>query len=218
MNIFQNIEEIRKDQDSILNLLKSNSATLTGIGESLANIDSNIAIMTKAIIQFLNSLETGKAVDLDIVVGSAPPTMKGSASMANKKGTGPGIKCPALKKSSGGMKAVMTPVTLTAVPASITLQPVDGATPPNPVPIAATDSVQGTLVSDSNEFVVAAGTDTLHYVATIPANVPQGTVVNLSATLNGTIQGAAANFTASVQITLNIPPSPVAVDLDIIIA
>lgn len=138
--------------------------------------------------------------------------------MSNKKATGTAMKMPVLKAKGGKVVGmVMAPVVLTAAPSSITLQPVDGATPPNPVVIQPTDSVTGTLASDSTSFVIVPGADTLHYTATIPANTPLGTIVNLSATLVGTIQGAAANFTASVQITLNIPPNPVAVDLEIIL-
>jgi len=137
--------------------------------------------------------------------------------MANKKGTGSPIKSACLKAAlkGGGKGAVMPPITLTSVPASITLQPVD--VNGNVVVLTPSDSVTGTLTSDSASFVINPGTDSLHYTATIPANTPQGTIVNLSATLVGTIQGSPANFTASVQLTLNIPPVPVAVDLDIVL-
>ena len=137
--------------------------------------------------------------------------------MSNKKATGSPLTIPCFKK---GMKAnaVMPPQSLTTAPSAITLQNVDGATPPNPVTIGPGDSVTGTLASDSTSFVVAAGADSLHYTATIPAQTPLGTVVNLSATETGTIQGSPANFTSSIQLTLNIPPVAVAVDLQIIIA
>ena len=130
----------------------------------------------------------------------------------NMKAKGSPIKCPCL--SSQG--AVMPDVTLTTAPASITLVPIDANK--NPVPLTPADNVTGTLASDSTSFVIAAGSDTLHYTATIPANTPLGTVANLAATVTGTIQGAAASLTASVKIIINIPPAPVAVDLEIIIA
>jgi len=137
--------------------------------------------------------------------------------MANKKGTASPVKCPCFGKKGGPKGAVMPDLTITSVPQSITLQAVDGSVPPNPVPIGPNDTVTGTLTSDSASFVIAPGVDSTHYVATIPANTPQGTVANLSGTEVGTIQGAPANFTASLKLTLNIPPVPVAVDLDIIL-
>jgi hypothetical protein len=110
---------------------------------------------------------------------------------------------------------VMPDLTLTAAPASITLQPLDASG--NPVILAPADIVTGTLTSDSASFIIGAGADTTHYVATIPANTPLGTVANLAATLTGTIQGAAADLTASVKLTLNIPPVPMATDLEIVL-
>jgi hypothetical protein len=137
--------------------------------------------------------------------------------MPNKKASGPAVKCPCLKGPSAGKGAVMPAITITTPPASITLQPVDANGVA--VPLTPADSVVGTLASDSANFVVAQGADTLHYVATLPAGIPVGTVVNLSATLVGTVAGVSVNFTASVQITINIsPPLPVPVDLDIILA
>ena len=173
-----------------------------------------IEIELNAILQLLISIHTGKPVDLAIVFGSmASKFQKGKDAMA-KKATGSPVKCPCLKKKTGH-QAVMTPLTLTSVPSSITLQPIDSGG--NPVTVTPSDSVTGTLTSDSSSFVIVSGVDTLHYTATIPANTPQGTVANLAATLVGTIQGAPADFTASIQLTLNIPPVPVAVDLEIII-
>jgi hypothetical protein len=173
-----------------------------------------IEIKLDAILQLLIAIQTGKPVDLNIVFGLTPPKTRENV-MANKKGSGPAKKCPCLKPKSGGKGAVMVPITLTDVPASINLQPIDASG--NPVTISPSDTVTGTLTSDSASFVIAPGVDTLNYTATIPANTPQGTIANLSATAKGTIQGAAADLTASVQLTLNIPPSPVAVDLQIIL-
>ena len=135
--------------------------------------------------------------------------------MANKKGTGPDKKCPALAPKNVKPNMVMPDVILTdPLPKSLTLQPVDvnGA----PVVLTPADSVTGTLTSDSTNFTIAAGADTTHYTGTIPANTPTGSVANLAATLTGTIQGAPANLTASVKVTINLPPNPVAVDLQII--
>lgn len=136
--------------------------------------------------------------------------------MANQKATGSPVKvlCLAPKGAPKKIGAVQPGIVITAVPKSITLQAIDANG--NAVPIAPTDSVTGTLASDSTNFVIGAGTDTTNYVATIPANTPFGTIANLAATEQGTIQGAAANLTASVEVTLNIPPAPVAVDLQII--
>ena len=132
---------------------------------------------------------------------------------ANKKATGSPLN---LKSQVAGTKgAVMPPQTITTPPASITLQMVDASG--NPVPVGPGDTVTGTLTSDAPSFVISPAADTLHYTATIQANTPLGTVVNLAATANGTVQGAQANLVASVQLTLNIPPSPVAVDLNIIL-
>ena len=159
---------------------------------------------------------TGEAVDLDIVFEStAPPTpKKDGAIMSNKKATGPAIQCPCLVPK-GGKKAVMPDVTLTSpLPASIMLQPLDASG--NPVVLTPSDTVTGTLTSDNAGLTITAGADTTHYTGTIPANTPMGTVANLAATLTGTIQGAAANLTASVKVTINVPPSPVAVDLAIV--
>ena len=175
-----------------------------------------IQVELRAILQLLISIQTGKAVDLNIVFGLTPANpAKGTSKMANKKGTGSPVKVKMTRKGKVG--AVMPDLTLTAVPSSITLQPVDDNTPPNPVTVGPADVVTGTLTSDSSSFSIGAGADTLHYVATIPANTPMGTVANLAATLVGTIQGAPADFTSSVKLTLNIPPSPVATDLEIIL-
>ena len=151
------------------------------------------------------------ATDLHIEFGSQSKEKH----MASKKTSGPGIKCPCLTAKSGGTKAVMPGVTLTSpLPASLTLQPVDASG--NPVALQPTDSVTATLTSDSAIFAISQGPSQLQFVGTIPANTPQGTVANLAATLNGTIQGAAADLTASVQVTIDVPPAPVAVDLQII--
>lgn len=165
--------------------------------------------------RIVNTLLGKNITDLDILVEPNQPTKEGSNTMNNKKATGSPIKCQCLRPA-GLKSAVMPDITLTTPPSSITLQPVDANG--NPVGLSPTDTAKGTLTSDSASFVIGAGADTLHYVATIPANTPLGTVANLSATLFGTIQGAPANLTASVKVTLNIPPTPVAVDLDIIIA
>lgn len=181
--------------------------------------EHELAALTKLSIdvhRIADSFYLPEAADLDIVLGTASPKpVKGSEIMSNKKGTGSPVSIKMTQRGASAKGAIMTPQTLTAVPSSITLQPVDVSG--NPVKIAPTDSVNGTLASDSASFAVAAGADSLHYTATIPPNTPQGTVASLSATLNGTIQGAPANLTASIQLTLNIPPVPVAVDLDIII-
>lgn len=163
-------------------------------------------------------IEPGKAEDLSIVLESQPPSSsKGKVDMAaNKKASGPDLKCPCLAAKGGPKKAVMPDVTITdPAPKSIALQAIDasGAV----VVLTPADSVTGTLTSDSPNFVVAPGADTLTYTGTIPAGTPFGTVANLAATLVGTIQGSPANFTASVKLTINIPPSPVAVDLIITI-
>jgi hypothetical protein len=140
---------------------------------------------------------------------------KESVTMA-QKATGSPLKVKFVRKGSKG--AVMPGLVITSPPASITLQPVDSATPPNPVPVLPTDSAVGTVTSDSSLFTIVPGPDTLHYTATLAAGIPMGTVVNLSATLIGTVQGVQESFTASVQLTINIsPPLPVATDLQIII-
>jgi hypothetical protein len=176
----------------------------SSIMSALNQIAQQLAQQTVIFQKILAAL-SGGAVDLNI-------DLKGSARM-NKKATGPALKFNMLKKGLKG--AVMPPQTLTTVPASITLVPVDASN--NPAVISPTDAVAGTLTSDSASFVIVPGADTLHYTATVPANTPLGTVVNLAATLVGTIQGSPASFTASLQLTLNIPPSPVAVDLDIVL-
>ncbi len=175
-----------------------------------------IEAKVNAILEILVNLQTGKAVDLSIVFGLAHPIKptEGTVTMANKKATGAGKKCPCLAQK-GKVGMVMPDLTLTSVPASITLQPLDASG--NAVPVSAGDTVNGTLTSDSPNFVIAAGADSTHYGATIPANTPQGTVANLAATLTGTIQGAPADLAASVKLTLDIPPVPVAVDLEIIL-
>jgi hypothetical protein len=137
--------------------------------------------------------------------------------MSSKKATGAALTLPAFKKGMSA-RAIMPPVTITAPPASLTLQIVDNSTPPNPVVLQPTDNVIGALNSDNPAFAVAQGADTLHWTATLAVGIPMGTVVNLSATLTGTIAGAAVSFTASVAITVNIsPPLPVATDLEIIL-
>jgi len=151
--------------------------------------------------------------DLDIVIG---PISKGTA-MVSKKATGSPVKCPCLAPKSTTKRAVMPDVVITdPAPKSITLQPKDANG--NPVPLTSADTVTGGVTSDNAAFAISAGVDTTHFTATIAANTSQGTVANLAATLKGTIQGAAADLTASVKVTIDIPPSPVAVDLDIIIA
>lgn len=196
---------------------------LNGTAVTCSQVVMDTAVSIAADIRRVaDRLCNGRAVDLDIVLGSgsSKPT-KGSGTVANnKRGTGAPVKCKMTQgmqqKGTAAVKgAVQNPITLTTVPSSITLQPVDASN--NPVQIAPGDTVNGTLTSDSASFTVAPGADSLHYTATIPANTPQGTVVNLSATLNGTIQGAPANLSASVQLTLNIPPVPTAVDLEIVI-
>lgn len=163
------------------------------------------------------SCETSKATDLNIVIRSKPfcPT-EGVSAMTNKRATGTALKCPCLK-TKGGKSAVMSPITLTTAPGSITLQPVDASG--SVVFIQSGDNVTGTLSSsDANLFPVSPGSDSLHWEATIPANTPVGTQVTLSATLTGTMGGNSVNFTASVDLTINItPPAPVAVDLTIIV-
>lgn len=175
-----------------------------------------VNIKLNAILALLNSIYPGKAVDLEIVFGLRPSqTSKGSVSMPNKKATGSPVKCPCLKAKGTSKQMVMTPLTITSpVPASITLQTIDQNG--NPYTLAPTDTVTTTLASDNAGYVISAGADNTHWVGTIPANTPQGTIANLASTEIGTIAGAAASFTASVQLTLNIPPSPVAVDMEII--
>jgi hypothetical protein len=156
-------------------------------------------------------------VDLGIEFGATDPLTKGKNDMANKQATGPAIKCPCLCPKTGGMKAVMPDVVLTnPLPASITLQPLDASGAG--VPLTPADNVTGTLVSDNAALTIAAGADATHYVGTIPANTPSGSVANLAATLRGTIKGAAADLAASVKVTINLPPAPTAVDLAIIFA
>lgn len=135
--------------------------------------------------------------------------------MANKKATGSAIKCPCLKAKGPGKGAVMPDVTLTdPLPSTITLQPIDASGAA--VALQPADVVTGTLTSSSVNLAITAGADTLHYTATIPANTPQGSTADLAATLVGTIQGAPANFTASVHVIIDVPPAPVAVDLNIV--
>ncbi len=170
-----------------------------------------------AILELLICIHTGKAVDLSILFGLANPPTKGSATVANKKATGPVVKCPCLSKKSGPKKAVMPDVVLTdPLPKTIILQPLDASG--NVVVLTPSDTVTGTLTSDSAALTISAGVDTVNYVGTIPANTPMGSVANLAATLTGTIRGAPADLTASVKCTISVPPSPVAVDLAIIFA
>lgn len=163
--------------------------------------------------------EDGKAVDMNIVFEPTAPTqspvsMKGTTmATSNKKASGPGIKCKMVAK--GKLGAVMPDVTLTdPLPALITLQPIDASG--NVVVLTPADTVQGTLTSSSANLVVTQAADSLHFTGTIPANTPQGSTTDLVATLQGTIQGAAADLAASVHVIINLPPNPVAVDLNII--
>lgn len=194
---------------SIQNDVREIKNILSGMSESLVQINAGIQRLVACICE-------GKAVDLSIVLGQQPPTTsKGSAPMANKKASGPGVKVQCFAPK-GGKKAVMPDVTITdPAPKSIALQAIDSSG--NVVVLQPTDSVTGTLTSDSPSLTIGAGADTLNYVGTIPANTPFGSVANLTATMTGTIQGSPANFTASVKVTINIPPSPVAVDLIITI-
>jgi hypothetical protein len=192
-----------------------------------------ITVRLQAEFELLICEQPGGATDLNIVFGqSTPPTTlpvpkattlpeasvptKGKTDMATKKATGPSIKHACLApKGSTKPRAVMPGVILTnPLPESITLQPLDA----NGVVIVLTpaDSVTDTLTSDSPNMVITQGTSPVNFTGTILANTPQGSIVNLAATMIGTIQGAPANLTASVQVTLDIPPSPVAVDLQII--
>lgn len=166
-----------------------------------------------SVCRLVDALLAPKAVDLDIVFGS--PQVRGMKNMANKKATGPAVKCPCLAHK-GGKKAVMPDVTLTdPLPASITLQPLDASG--NVVALTPADNVQGTLTSSNSAvFSVTQTADSLHFVGTIPANTSQGSTTDLTATLKGTIGGAAADLNASVHVIINLPPAPVAVDLAII--
>ncbi len=188
---------------------------LSDLAKVLANqqaILANQAALANAIAKIAAAV--GTVTDLGIAFGSNPPNSKGNV-MANKKASGPAVKCACLSKKGGPMKAVMPDITLTdPLPKSITLQPLDASG--NAVPLTPADNVQGTLTSDAEHLAITPGPDSLNYVGTIPANTPQGSVANLAATLTGTIQGAAANLTASVKVTINVPPQPVAVDLAII--
>ncbi len=169
-----------------------------------------------AILTALDRIEKAIGVVVDLGILFKP---KGER-MANKKATGPEVKCPCLTKKGGKHGLVMPEVTLTdPLPKSITLQPLDASG--NAVPLTPADNVTGTLVSDNAaalEISSDPGADSLHYVGTIPANTPAGSVANLAATLKGTIQGAPADLSASVKVTISLPPSPVAVDLAIIFA
>ena len=187
--------------------------------EAIDNLANDVREQTRIDLQTARQVDAlfhhfGLEVsDLEIVI---TPNSERKTTMANKKATGSPIEIACLAAKTSGKRAVMPDQTLTSAPASITLQPVDvnGAA----VPLTSADSVTGTLASDSGSFVIGAGADTRHYVATIPANITFGTVANLAATEVGTIQNAPANLAASLKLTLNIPPSPVAVDLDIILA
>ncbi len=182
-----------------------------GINQSLHAINHNLERIADCVCH--------KVVDLGLVIQSQSPSTKGSVPMAhNKKAHGPAVKCPCLAPKGSKPKAVMSDVNITdPAPKSITLQPLDinGGV----VTLSSTDSVIGTLVSDNDAaLAITAGADTLNYVGTIPANTPMGSVANLAATLKGTIQNAPADLSASVKVTINIPPSPVAVDLAIVFA
>lgn len=136
---------------------------------------------------------------------------------SNKKASGPALKHACLAPKGKHVGAVMPGVTLTSpLPASLTLQPLDSSG--HPVALTPADTVTTTLTSDSPNFVITPGADGTHYVGTIPANTPQGSVANLAATMKGTIGGSPADLTASVAVTLDISPSPTAVDLSIIFA
>ncbi len=196
------------DVKKILVLLEKIQADITAQGIRLdATAKGVVAIYAEI---------TGKAAeDLNIVFGPLLPILKGNVHMANnKKAHGPGVKCPCLAPK-GGKKATMPDVLLTdPLPASVTIQPLDASG--NPIALTAADIVTCTLTSDSGSLVISDGADATHFVATIPANTPQGSVANLAATLDGTIQGAPAHLTASVKVTINVPPNPVAVDMAII--
>lgn len=174
-----------------------------------------LKIKVNAILELLISLQTGKAVDLRIVFGFPPsPHAKGNE-MANKKASGPEVKCPCLAPKTASKKMIMPDVILVdPAPKSITLQPLDANG--NVVALTPADTVQGTLASNSPNLAVVQAADTTHYTGTIPANTPFGSTADLAATLNGTIQGAQAALTSSVHVVINIPPNPVAVDLEII--
>jgi hypothetical protein len=199
----EKLAQISSQQQSILMALNQQATALGTIQSDL-----------KKVLDLL----TGKAADLAIVFGKAAPPIspKGSDPMPNKKASGPAIKCPCLAPKGGPKKAVMPGVTLTSpLPASITLQPLDAAG--NVITLAAGDSVTTTLTSDNTAaLAIAAGTDNLHWLGTIPANTPPGSVANLAATMTGAIGGASVSLTASVQVTIDVPASPVAVDLAIV--
>lgn len=147
------------------------------------------------------------ATDLELLVKETP--------MA--KGTQSTIKCPCIADKKGGYKAVSPPVVFTdANPKTIILQLIDANG--QPVALDENDSVQGTCTSDNPALTVSEAGDSLHYAGSIPSPMPPtGTVVNLAATAKGTVKGAPFDGAASVQITINIPPTPTAVDLQIII-
>ncbi len=165
--------------------------------KQLVKIAQSIDASLKKIVACV-CIEPGKAEDLSIVLEPAPTTTsKGKVDMAaNKKASGSPVKCPCLTAKGGPKKAVMPDLTITdPAPKSIALQPIDGSG--NVVVLTPTDSVTGTLASDSTNFVIAPGADTVTYLGTIPANTPFGSVANLAATMVGTIQGSPADFTAS---------------------
>lgn len=137
-----------------------------------------------------------------------------------KHATGPAVTCPCLSDSKGGKAKMVMPevVLVDPAPKAVTLQVIDPITG-NPHPLDPADVVTGTLTSDNEAvFSVVQDADTLHYTATIPANTPLGSVANLAATVNGTIGGNPQNLTASVKVTINIPPASQPLDLQILIA
>lgn len=109
-------------------------------------------------------------------------------------------------------RAVMPTVTITSGSDSIELVVVDQ----NGVKIAVDPAeVTTTLVSDNAAVSITKGVDELHYSASIPAGT-QG-MANLTASLTYKA-GAPGPFSATVQCTLNIPPTPpTPTDLQIII-
>jgi hypothetical protein len=142
-----------------------------------------------------------EAADLKIGITKEPPQM----AKQNVKFD----LCP----KSGAKKAVANPVTITG-PVSITLTVVDAAGVP--VPGVTADAVTTTVVSDNPAVTISAGADSLHYSGSIPAGTTG--VANLAATC-AFKSGSPGPFSASVQATLNIPPSPpVPADLTITVS
>ncbi len=207
MSVVSELAKILADQQTLL----ANQAAMKA---DLERLKSD----TAAILAALDRIEKaiGVVVDLSIEFGSRSHFVKGESTMANKKATGPAIKVGCLAPKGGPIKSVGEDIVLTSpLPSSITLQALDANK--NPVPLTPADSVTGTLTSDSANFVISNdGSDSLHYIGTIPPNTPMGSEANLAATEVGTIQGAAADLTASRKVIINVPPNPVAVDLAII--